>query len=76
MFPNQAFRYGSKVYALQFHSEVTIEGFRRWQNAPWAMYARLGAQPREEQDRLMYRHDADQAEWYYGFLGTLFGKAG
>ena len=27
MFPNQAFRYGSKVYAIQFHSEVTIEGF-------------------------------------------------
>jgi GMP synthase (glutamine-hydrolysing) len=75
-FPNQAFRYGSKVYALQFHSEVTIEGFRRWQNAPWAMYARPGAQAREEQDRLMYAHDAAQAEWFYGFLGGLFGKPG
>jgi GMP synthase (glutamine-hydrolysing) len=76
MFPNQAFRYGPKVYALQFHSEVTIEGFRRWQNAPWAMYARAGAQPREEQDRLMYRHDAAQAEWFYGLLGRLFGQPG
>jgi GMP synthase (glutamine-hydrolysing) len=38
------------------------------------MYARPGAQPREEQDRLMYRHDAAQAEWFYGFLGRLFGR--
>lgn len=75
LFPNQAFRYGPNVYALQFHSEVTIEGFRRWQAAPWAMYNRNGAQPRDEQDRLMYAHDAKQADWFYGFLGKLFGKA-
>jgi GMP synthase (glutamine-hydrolysing) len=74
LFPNQAFRYGQKVYAVQFHPEVTIEGFRRWQAATWAAYGKPGAQTREEQDRLMYAHDAKQAEWFYGFLGRLFGR--
>lgn len=75
-FPNQAFRYGKKVYALQFHAEVTIEGFRRWQAAPWAMYNRPGAQTREQQDQLMYTHDSRQADWFYGFLGRLFVAPG
>ena len=74
-FANQAFRYGAKVYALQFHPEVTIEGFRRWQKASHGMYERPGAQSREVQDRLMHRHDARQAEWFYAFLGRLFGTA-
>jgi GMP synthase (glutamine-hydrolysing) len=73
-FANQAFRYGRKVYALTFHAEVTIEGFRRWQNVSWAMYGRPGAQTREEQDRLMHEHDAAQAEWFYGFMARLFGQ--
>ncbi len=72
-FPNQAFRYGANVYALQFHPEVTIEGFRRWQNASAAMYERPGAQGRDEQDMLMHRHDARQEEWFHAFLATLFG---
>ncbi len=29
-YPNQAFRYGNKVYALQFHIEVTPEILREW----------------------------------------------
>ncbi|VAX33792.1 Glutamine amidotransferase, class I, partial [hydrothermal vent metagenome] len=29
-YPNQAFRYGSRVYALQFHIEVTPEILREW----------------------------------------------
>jgi GMP synthase (glutamine-hydrolysing) len=74
LYPNQAFRYGDRTYAFQFHSEVTIEGFRRWQAAPWAAYGRPGAQDRQEQDRLMLAHDAAQAAWFYGFLGKFFGK--
>ncbi|MFN3282139.1 MAG: type 1 glutamine amidotransferase, partial [Tabrizicola sp.] len=44
LFPNQAFRFGDRVYGFQFHPEVTIEGFRRWQNRPWAAYGEPGAQ--------------------------------
>lgn len=72
---NQAFRHGDRTYGLQFHSECTIEGFRRWQNAPWAAYGKPGAQTREEQDRLMAAHDAAQADWFYQFLERLFGTA-
>ena len=73
-FPNQAFRYGDRVYGLQFHPEVTIEGFRRWQAADWAAYGKPGAQTREEQDALMEAHDAAQAAWFYAFLAGLFGS--
>ena len=72
---NQAFRYGARVYALQSHAECTIEGFRRWQQAPWAAYGKPGAQTRAEQDRLMTLHDARQAAWFYDFLARLFGRA-
>lgn len=75
LYPNQAFRHGTNVYGFQFHPEVTIEGFRRWQNRPWAAYGKPGAQTREEQDRLMMQHDAAQADWFYGFLRKLFGTA-
>lgn len=75
LFANQAFRVGDTVYGLQFHPEVTIEGFRRWQERPWAAWGKPGAQTRQEQDRLMAEHDAAQAAWFYGFLGRLFGTA-
>jgi GMP synthase (glutamine-hydrolysing) len=74
LYPNQAFRYGDRTYAFQFHPEVTIEGFRRWQTLLQAAYGRPGVQSREEQDRLMLAHDATQAAWFYGFLGKLFGN--
>ncbi len=71
-FPNQAFRYGKCAYGVQFHPEVTIEGFRRWQDAPWARYHLPGAQSREKQTELMYLHDAAQARWFMSFLDGLF----
>lgn len=73
LFENQAFRYGENVFAVQFHPEVTAQGFRRWQDAPWAAYGRPGAQTRDEQDRLMAAHDAAQHHWFMGFLDRLFG---
>ena len=75
LYPNQAFRIGDKVYGLQFHPVCTIEGFRRWQAAPWAAYGKPGAQSREEQDALMLEADSRQAAWFYGFLTRLFGQA-
>jgi GMP synthase (glutamine-hydrolysing) len=74
-YPNQAFRMGDRTYAFQFHPEVTIEGFRRWQANDWAAFGKPGAQTRAEQDALMTAHDARQAEWFYAFLSRLFGTA-
>lgn len=73
LFENQAFRYGSCVYGLQFHAEVTIDGFRRWQAAPSAYHGRPGAQSREEQNAKMQQHDGPQAAWVFSFLAKLFG---
>ena len=73
-YENQAFRWGDKVYGLQFHPEVTIEGFRHWQCQKWKVYDRPGVQQPDEQTRLMYEHDAAQAEWFYGFMDKLFGR--
>jgi GMP synthase (glutamine-hydrolysing) len=75
MFPNQAFRVGEKVYAFQFHAEVTADGFRRWQDSKWARYGRPGVQARDEQDRLLRAHDQRQHDWFMAFLDRLFGKA-
>ena len=74
-YPNQAVKFRNNVFGFQFHAEQTIEGFRRWQNADWAAYGQPGAQTREQQNLLMARHDEAQAEWFYGFLDTLFGSA-
>lgn len=75
-FENQAFAYGDKVYGLQFHPEVTMEGFRRWQKADFGMYGKPGAQTEAEQNGLMLRHDGEQADWFHVFLDKLFGAPG
>lgn len=73
-FPNQAFRVGDTIYGLQFHAEVTIEGFRRWQDGRAHIYDIPGVQSRSEQDALLQKHDKAQADWFYDFLSKLFGK--
>jgi GMP synthase (glutamine-hydrolysing) len=71
-FRHQAFSYGGRVWAFQFHPEITPIGFRRWQEIFWAPYGRPGAQTREHQDDLMERYDPVQHDWMYGFLdGTV-----
>lgn len=72
-YANQAFRYGDKVFGVQFHPECTADIFRRWQQSEHAVYGQPGAQSREEQDRLMALHDAAQGAWFNGFLTRLFG---
>lgn len=73
LFANQAFRYGESGYGFQFHAEVTVAGFRRWQRSEWAGFGRPGAQPRAEQDELMTQHDARQHAWFMDFLDRFFG---
>lgn len=73
LYPNQAFRFGKTTFGVQFHPECTIEGFRRWQRNAWAPYGRPGTQTRAQQDALMMAHDERQGDWFYDFLGKLFG---
>lgn len=75
VYPNQAFRWGDRVYGLQFHPEVTRKGFRRWQNDRPSIYDQPGVQPRALQDELGDRHDAAMDAWFRGFLDKLFGPA-
>lgn len=73
-YENQAFRYGDKVYGLQFHPEVTIEGFRRWQRDFVSLYEHANVQTRKQQKQLMFEHDEAQAQWFFRFLEKLFGQ--
>jgi GMP synthase (glutamine-hydrolysing) len=75
LYENQAFRIGEHVFGFQFHAEQTIEGFRRWQVNKPAVHERPGAQSLAEQTELMYRHDAAQAQWFYGFMSRFLGIA-
>ncbi len=71
VFPHQAFRYGSMTFGFQFHAEVTIAGFKRWQAADWAHYGKPGAQVRAQQDALASEHDGRQSSWFNGFLKSV-----
>ncbi|MEL7098022.1 MAG: gamma-glutamyl-gamma-aminobutyrate hydrolase family protein [Pseudomonadota bacterium] len=73
LFPNQAFRHG-KALAVQFHPEVTIEGFRRWQIGN-SSYGKPGCQTPETQETLMLAHDRAQADWFYALMDDMFGQA-
>lgn len=72
-FENQAFRYRNNAYGLQFHPEVTVNVFTRWQNSDWAFYGHPGSQNRAEQNALMPTADAIQGAWFRRFLDCLFG---
>lgn len=74
-YENQAFRLGESVYGLQFHPEVTAQGFRRWQTEKAQVYGRPGVQNRAEQDRLLAQHDVVQGVWFEGFLDSFIGRA-
>jgi len=47
-FPHQAFKYGELTFSFQFHAEVTIDGFKRWQQADWAHKGKPGTQTKAE----------------------------
>ncbi len=73
-FPQQAFRYGDRAYALQFHPECTAKGFRRWQKASKHHEGKSGVQSKEEQDALQVTVDPIQHDWFMNFMAKLFGK--
>lgn len=73
-YENQAFRYGDKTCGVQFHPEITLEGFQRWQLAVGDFSDRPGAQTVEEQTRLLKQHGAAQKAWLTRFLDHFIGR--
>ncbi len=68
VFPNQAFRYGDNVYALQFHPEVSVPVMRRWMTEAAHMLESPGAHPPERQLADAAQFDAPLEAWLNDFL--------
>ncbi len=68
VFPNQAMRYGTAAYGIQFHPEVWPVTFQRWLDEVPDATTRPGAQPREKQIADAARYDQPMYEWFKSFL--------
>jgi GMP synthase (glutamine-hydrolysing) len=68
LFDTQAYRLGSRVFALQFHPEVTREMVIYWTRAARPQLVRPGAQPRPQQLADCARYDGRVAIWFEAFL--------
>jgi GMP synthase (glutamine-hydrolysing) len=76
-FPNQAFRYGSRAVALQFHPEVTYHMMCRWTHRGAERLTRPGARSRTEHLGGWFQHDGLVAAWLEAFLPAwLAGRLG
>lgn len=67
-FPNQAFRYGTAAYGLQFHPEVTPAIMCRWTEKAAHCLAEPGAQPAAKHFCDSQRYHAPLGAWLDGFL--------
>jgi len=74
VFPNQAFRWGPRAYALQFHPEATPVMLRRWNEQVEHGKGAPGAHPPERQFADAERFDAPMGEWFRGFLDRWLGR--
>ena len=67
-FPSQAYRYGDKAVALQFHPEVTYQMMCRWTVRGAERLKLPGAQPRHNHLEGWHRYDPAVAAWLRAFL--------
>ena len=72
-FPGQAFRYGDRVYGIEFHPEVTREMIERWSTSERGgpkleRFRGKGAQPRDEHFNGYDRYAASTDHWLNHFL--------
>ena len=74
-FPHQAYRYGSKIYGLQFHPEVTPTVAAAWIKTCPDLASRPGAQSEAEQMANGARFDAPLHDWFDGFLDHWLAPA-
>ena len=68
VFPNQAFRYGSNVYGVQFHPEVTQSVMRDWTIKGNLMLSNPGAHSADRQYQDAGRFANTMSEWCRNFL--------
>ena len=67
-FPNQAFRYGTYAYAVQFHPEITTAMMEFWTTQAADQLTLPGAQPREQHFQGHTQHAESVAAWLSQFL--------
>jgi len=67
-FPNQAFAFGRRALALQFHPEVTYAMICRWTTRGAERLDRPGAQPRPDHLEGWLRYDRAVALWLEAML--------
>lgn len=74
-YPNQAFRYGERTYAVQFHSELTLAMMCKWSVKGAKRMVLPGAQQRRQhlEGRLIY--DEPVRQWLDQFLDIWIGTA-
>lgn len=68
VFPNQAFRFGSAAYGLQFHPEVTPEIMHGWMKEAAAMLDAPGASSPEQQIEDAAAYSTGMGRWLKNFL--------
>ncbi len=67
-FPNQAFRYRSNTYGLQFHPEVTRPVMLTWLNSAGYVLSNRGAHSLERQCADETRHGDAMGQWCWNFM--------
>jgi GMP synthase (glutamine-hydrolysing) len=67
-FPIQAYRYGDRAVALQFHPEVTYQMMCRWTVRGHERLSLPGAQPRQSHLDGWHQFDGAVARWLAAFL--------
>ncbi len=72
-FPNQAYRYGTCAYGIQFHPEVTDRVLARWCAEAAHMLAAPGAHDAGRQVAESKRFDAPMRQWLDGFFDFWLG---
>ena len=67
-FPNQAFRYGTNTYGIQFHPEVTRSVMKEWLSSGSHMLNAPGAHSAEQQMEDETRFGSGMGKWCRNFV--------
>ncbi|MEN3793467.1 glutamine amidotransferase [Fulvimarina sp. MAC3] len=73
-YPNQAFRYGEKAFAIQFHAELTLAMVYRWTTKGHERLTLPGAQHRKDHFHGRALYDEPVKRWLDAFLTKIFGE--